>query len=335
MSTTPRGYRLADCRRPLAEDYDAGLYDLDGVLYLGRDAVPHAANAVRVARGSGLRAAFVTNNASRGCDEVAAHLSALGIPADPEDIVTSAAAAARLLLARLGAGATVLVLGTDSLAAAVEAVGLRPVRRMGEADTGRPHGLVQGLDPQLTMADLSEACLAIQQGAFWVVGNADATYPSPRGLVPGNGALVAALTTATGAKPHVVGKPAPELHQEAVSRMGSRRPLVIGDRLDTDVLGAIRQEADSLLVLTGVTDILGLLAAPAGSRPSFVAPDLRGLLVAHPPVTVNGHVARCGEATLDLADPLLRASGPLPPGVTVDRLRAACALAWATADGRA
>jgi glycerol 3-phosphatase-2 len=168
--------------------------------------------------------------------------------------------------------------------------------------------------------------VAIRAGALWVAGNTDTTLPSPRGPLPGNGALVAALRTATGAEPLVAGKPEPALHQESVARVGAARPLVVGDRLDTDVLGAVRGGADSLLVLTGVVDRAAVLSAPRGSRPTYVATDLRGLLVPHPEVTVDAARARCGDAVATYDHGVVR----VPSGD--DGLRAGCALAWAVVD---
>ena len=299
------------------------LYDLDGVLYLAGDPVPHAAATVAAARERGLRAAYVTNNASRRPTVVAAHLTELGIPADPHDVVTSAQAAARWLAEHVPAGSAVLVLGTDGLADEVTAVGLRPVRSADE----QPAAVVQGLAPDTVWADLAEALLALRAGALWVAANGDSTYPSPRGPLPGNGALVAALETASGQRPVVVGKPDPALHRESVERVAARCPLVVGDRLDTDVLGAVRGGSDSLLVLTGVVELDELLAAPVGMRPTYVSADLRGLLVPHAPVVLADGVARCGGATAAWQDGELVLTGEGD-----EALRAACALSWARLD---
>jgi glycerol 3-phosphatase-2 len=269
--------------------------------------------------------AYVTNNASRRPAVVAAHLSELGIPAEPADVVTSGQAAVRLVGERTPAGSVVLVLGSDGLVEEVAAGGFRPVRTVAEA--GQPAAVVQGIAPQTRWEDLAEAAIAIRAGALWVAGNTDSTLPSPRGPLPGNGALVAALRTATGAEPLVAGKPAPALHQESVARVGASRPLVVGDRLDTDVLGAVDAGADSLLVLTGVTDRAAALAAPAGSRPTYLADDLRGLLRPHPVARVEGERAQCGDAVATYEDGVLH----VPAGE--DGLRAGCALAWAVADG--
>ena len=237
--------------------------------------------------------------------------------------MTSAQAAARLLAEQLDPGAAVLVVGTRALEEEVAAVGLRPVRTADDA----PQAVVQGLGPATTWTDLAEAAVALHQGAVWVAGNADSTLPSPRGALPGNGALVAALELVTGRRAIVAGKPEPALHRESVARVGARRPLVVGDRLDTDVLGAVRGGADSLLVLTGVTDRARLLAAPAGSRPTYVGGDLRALLADHPPAVVAGDSATCGAARAHWRDGQLQVQGDGD-----DALRAACALSWALAD---
>lgn len=312
---------------PLAERYDAALCDLDGVLYLGDDPVPHAAESVAAARAVGQRFAFVTNNASRAPGAVAERLTDLGIPAVVEDVVTSGQAAARTLAERLPAGATVLVLGAEALADEVRGVGLRPVRTVAEAGEEGPDAVVQGLAPTTSWADLSEATVALQRGALWVTGNTDLTLPTSRGQLPGNGAFVEVLRRVTGREPLVAGKPDPALHHESVERVGATRPLVVGDRLDTDVLGAVRGGADSLLVLTGVTDVEGLLTAPAGSRPTYVGRDLRALLAPQPEVEVESETARCGASTVTATGGVLRGDTGDDDG-----LRAAAALAWSLAD---
>lgn len=296
------------------------------MLYLQEHPVEHAAAAVAAARAAGMRFAYVTNNASRGPAQVAAHLTDLGIPARPREVVTSGQAAAGVLAERLPVGAAVLVVGTRALADQVRAAGLHPVRTVEEVPEG-PAAVVQGLAPQTSWTDLAEAAVAIRRGALWVAGNTDPTLPTRRGPLPGNGALVAALRLVTGAEPLVAGKPEPALHRESVRRVGAQRPLVVGDRLDTDVLGAVRAGADSLLVLTGVTDVAALLGAPAGCRPTYVGQDLRSLLRPQPQVQVDGEGARCGTAAARVVGGVLRASG-----AGDDALRALVALAWACAD---
>lgn len=312
------GSALGSSDEALCRAYDAALLDLDGVLYLGPDPVTHAREAVAGARRAGMRPAFVTNNASRLPEVVAQHLRALGIDAGPEDVVTSGQAAARWLAERLAPGSRVLVVGTDALGELVGAAGLVPVR------TAPAAAIVQGLSVTTSWADLAEAAVVIRAGALWVAGNADATYPTSRGPLPGNGAFVEALRVATGRTPVVVGKPEPGLHRESVERVQALRPLVVGDRLDTDVLGAVRAGSDSLLVLTGVTSREELLAAPEGMRPTYVGHDLRALLGTQPAAVLDGATARCGEARAWWEGAQVRDDGPSDLA-----LRAACALAWA------
>ena len=319
--------RLGACAEPLHTSYDAGLLDLDGVLYRGADPVEHAAAAVATARSAGMRIAFVTNNASRHPAAVAAHLSALGIAADAGEVVTSGQAAARTVAAAVAPGAAVLVVGTEALSETVAGAGLTVVRRIDQAGPDGVAAVVQGLAPETSMADLAEATVALRAGALWVVANTDATLPSPRGLVPGNGAFVNLLQTVTGCEPIVAGKPDPALHVESVRRVRSSRPLVVGDRLETDVMGAVRGGADSLLVLTGVTDLATLLAAPPGGRPTYIASDLRGLATPHPDVLVEQDRATCGSATASLVDDRVQVDGS-----GEDALRAQVALSWARAD---
>jgi HAD superfamily hydrolase (TIGR01450 family) len=318
-----RGWQLGACERPLCEAYDAALYDLDGVLYLGTEGVAHAAEAVAAATSAGMRSAFVTNNASRTPSVVAEHLTGLGIPADPTDVVTSAQATARLLREQLAAGAEVLVVGAVGLVEEVRAAGFRVAAEAGPT----VQAVVQGYSPETGMRELAEAALALRAGALWIAANTDSTLPSPRGPVPGNGALVAALRVATGREPQVAGKPEPALHVESVARVGAQRPLVVGDRLDTDVLGALRGGADSLLVLTGVAGVPDVLAAPGGQRPTYVSWDLRGLTAVHTEVELEAERAQCGAATASYDGGRVRVTGS-----GLDALRAVCALAWQCTD---
>jgi HAD superfamily hydrolase (TIGR01450 family) len=261
-------------QQPLAQRYDVALVDLDGVVRIGDEAVPGAVEALRSAEQRGMRLCYVTNNASRTPQQVAARLRRLGCAASAGQVATSAQAVATLLGRRLGAPARVLVVGAEGLRAAVLGAGFDVVETVDD----RPAAVAQGYSDETTYDDLARACLAIRAGALWVASNADPTMPSPRGQLPGNGALLAAVATATGRQPIVAGKPELALHAEAIARSGARRPLVVGDRLDTDVRGAVRAQVDSLLVLTGVTGPDHLRDAGADCRPTFVARGLGGLL---------------------------------------------------------
>ncbi len=306
----------------LTADYDVALLDLDGVIYVGSEPIPGAAAALTLAREAGMRLAYVTNNASRRPAEVAALLAGMGVPATPQEVVTSAQAAVHLLRDRLEPGATVLVVGSEALAEEVRDVGLEPVR----SAEPLPAAVVQGYGPETGWRDLAEAALAIRGGALWIATNGDTTLPTARGPVPGNGALVAALRVATGAEPVVVGKPHPRLHRESVERTGAKRPLVVGDRLDTDIEGAVAAGTDSLLVLTGLTTPAMLLLAPPGQRPTYIARDLCGLIERHPAVGLDGVTAVCREHRATIHGTEVVLSGAGEDGV--DALRAMCAACW-------
>ncbi|MEY9877717.1 glycerol 3-phosphatase-2 [Streptacidiphilus sp. MAP12-33] len=320
-------------QQPLHLDYDTALLDLDGVVYAGPAAIPHAVESLDAARAAGMHLAYVTNNASRTPEAVAAHLSELGVPAAPADVITSAQAAARLLAEKVPPGSPVLVIGGEGLRAAVRERGLVPVASLDEG----PLAVVQGYDPTVGWAQLAEASYAVQRGLPWVASNTDLTIPTARGTAPGNGTLVAAVRTATGVEPEVAGKPLPPMHRETVIRTGAKRPLVVGDRLDTDIEGAFNGGVDSLLVFTGVTRPEELPQAEAKYRPTYLAADLRGLLAVPPALEpLGGGAFRCGGWT---AAP--REDGRL--GVTEDTradggtdpyagLRALCAATWAAAD---
>lgn len=257
----------------LSAEYDVGLLDLDGVVYIGDDAAPHATDALRAARKAGMRLAFVTNNASRPPEDVAAHVRDLGIETDAGEVVTSAQAAARMLAERLAPGAAVLVIGGPGLEAALRERGLQPVWSRADG----PVAVAQGFDPGVDWRMLAEGAFAVGDGLPWVASNADTTIPRPEGIAPGNGALIQVIALATGRTPDVAGKPKPPMHTETIIRTGARRPLVVGDRLDTDIEGANGSGADSLLVLTGVTTPASLVGAGDRHRSTYVGPDLRAL----------------------------------------------------------
>ena len=255
----------------LAEEFDAVLLDLDGTVFAGHRPIPGAVEAVAELPHETVR--YVTNNASRRPAQVAAHLCELGFSATPDQVVTSAQAGARLVAQQVPAGSTVLVVGTDGLAAEIGEVGLVPTRSADDA----PRAVIQGHSPQTDWAALSEAALAIAAGAVWVATNVDTTLPSERGLLVGNGSMVAAVASATKASPLIAGKPALPLLRDAIASVGAANPLVVGDRLDTDIEGANAVGVDSLLVLTGVSSLRDVLAAPAARRPTHIGVTLGAL----------------------------------------------------------
>jgi glycerol-1-phosphatase len=254
----------------LLDDYDALLLDLDGTVYRGEEPVPGAGDAVSVARQHDVTVRFVTNNASRSPDEVASHLTRIGIAASPGEVSTSSQAAAAVLAEKLQPGTTVLVVGSDALVHEVELKNLATTRTHSDA----VQAVVQGLSKDVGWRDLAEATVAIRAGALWVACNVDPTLPTERGPLPGNGSLVAALRTATGSEPLVAGKPATPLMDEAQRSADARRPLVVGDRLDTDIAGGVNAGLDSLLVFSGVSTPQDLLDATEDMRPTYIGHDM-------------------------------------------------------------
>ncbi len=269
---------LAGSDRALVECYDLVMFDLDGVVYVGEAAVPGAPDHVARVRESGVHVAYITNNASGPPEAVLERLARLGIDAETGDVVTSAQAAARVLLEHHGEQAPIAVLGAAGLRDAMIEVGLEPVGVHDENAVA----IVSGYGPEVPWRDIMTAARRIRGGLPWVASNTDLTLPTPDGPAPGHGALVAMVSRFAGVDPVVAGKPAPPLLEETVRRVGAERPLIVGDRLDTDIAGGTAAGIDSLLVLTGVTGLAELLCAGPRSRPTYLSRGLSGLLASHP-----------------------------------------------------
>jgi len=309
---------------PLWTEYDAALVDLDGVAYKGPSAIPSAPPALADAREAGMRVLFVTNNASREPGEVAAHLTELGIPAGDDEVLTAAQAGAAMLTEHLAAGASVLIIGGKGLRTSVAEQGFRVVTSADE----RPDAVIQGFAPEVGWKDLAEGTYAINSGARFFATNLDLTLPTERGFAPGNGSLVRAVTTATEVTPASAGKPEPGMFQLAARKVGAERPLVVGDRLDTDLKGARAAGIPGLLVLTGVSDVREALTAPADQRPSYISADLGGLAETHPSPILDGAWWHVGDARAQVWEGHLRVDG----GTPMDRVRAACSAVWGALD---
>ncbi len=264
--------------------YDLIMLDLDGVVYIGPRAVPGAPEHLGRVRDAGVHLAFVTNNAARPPGAVAAHLTRLGVTADPADVVTSAQAAARLLAELIRPGAPVLLMGGPGVEQALRERGFEPVTDM----DGRPEAVVTGYGPELKWKQLMLGAVQIREGLPWVASNSDMTIPTDYGIGPGHGVVVKMLQDFSGKTPAIAGKPERPLLDETVSRVGGERPLMVGDRLDTDILGAHNAGLDSLLVLTGVTGLTELVSASPEERPTYVSSDLAGLHQVHPEVVPEG-----------------------------------------------
>jgi glycerol-1-phosphatase len=259
---------------PLAARYRSIAFDLDGTIYLADEVVPRAPEAIRGVRELGARVAFVTNNAVRPPAAVVEKLSRLGVKATVEEVLTSAQAVVRLLGGEHGIrGKGVLVVGGPGLREALAAAGARLL----DPDAWRAAEIVvAGLDPELSYGRVRAAALAIAAGARFVGSNPDASLPTPEGPWPGAGSVLALLSTATGARAEIAGKPERALFDTVAAALGPGPRLMVGDRVDTDLAGAQALGWATALVLTGVTRPAGLLDVEV--VPDHLLADVGGLL---------------------------------------------------------
>lgn len=260
-------------QRALIDNHDGVLFDLDGVLYAGEHAIDGAVEAVERLKVDGLPCAYVTNNASRSAQTVSDHLNSLGIPAHATEVFGSVPVAVDLMSRELRPGVRVLVTGSDYLRTEVAQAGYTVVGSASE----RPAAVIQGFDPDLSWRELAEASYAINDGARWFATNLDLTIPRDRGIAPGNGALVEAISRATGTIPTAAGKPEPIMFSRAAQMLGMQAPLVVGDRLDTDILGGNRAQFTTALVLTGIDTAEAAAAAEQAYRPDYILTGLHDL----------------------------------------------------------
>lgn len=294
--------------RPLAMSYDVAVLDLDGVVYISAHAVVGAVDGLAAARAAGMKLAFVTNNASRSPVYVAEHLTELGIPADPSDVVTSAQAAARLMAAEVPAGSRVYVIGGPGLHAALSERGLVPVTDLSEQPE-EIAGVVQGYGPDMPWRQVLNGALLVREGRPWVASNTDLTVPTEHGPGPGNGTLVKLVADYSGRTPLVAGKPQPPLFRETMDRVGGERPLVVGDRIDTDIEGAIAVGWDSLLVMSGVTTLADLAVLSPALRPTYIGADVRCLGQSADRCAPANGIVTVGGWSAEVRGAVLRVSG--------------------------
>src|SRR5262245_39733377 len=249
------------------------MFDLDGVVYVDGRLVEHAAESIAAAREEGAHVAFITNNASRTPEQVSSNLSALGVAASRDDVVTSSQAAARLLREAHGEGAAIACLGTDGLVGALREAGLEPV----EVGDERAVAIVSGYAPDIRWRVIMRAATLIRNGLPWTASNTDRTLPTGDGLAPGHGLLVRLISDFAGVEPVVAGKPARPVLDRRRRRVDGEHRLMVGDRLDTDISGAHNAEVDSLVVMTGVTSLADLVTASPEQRPTWIGHDLTAL----------------------------------------------------------
>ena len=313
-------------KNSLVSGYDALFLDLDGVIYRGPHAVPHAVEALNMCN---IPLGYLTNNASRTPQAVAEQIATYGLPATANDVVTSPQAAVKMLAQMIPAGALVLVVGGEGLTSEVEAAGFSVTRSAED----KPAAVIQGFSPEVGWAQLAEASFALQrdESVVWVATNTDWTIPVEHGVAPGNGALVSAVHLAVGRLATFAGKPEKPLFDVALERFShAKRPLMIGDRLDTDIKGANRAGIDSAIVLTGIDQAKQILAAAEDEQPTYILEDLRDLHRPYPAVTRSVdhdgvHTVEVGRAVVRRKDHVVRIART---GSPIDNLRAGAAVVY-------
>ena len=337
-------------QEPLSSRYSLALLDLDGVVYRGAHSVENAAEGIRKAENAGMHIAYTTNNPSRYPAQVAEQIRSFGIGLEDSDIITSAMVSAHMLKEALGQGGTVLVVGKDHLKDELRKAGLEVCSRAAD----RPQAVIQSWYPDISWKELAQASYAVNAGARYFATNRDLTIPREEGIAPGNGALIRAVSIATGKGPEAsAGKPEAHMYhiaRDMFSPAGSRVPveecLPVGDRLDTDIEAANRGGYDSAVVLTGVADARQIIQAQPLLRPSYICADLKGLNNRHPQVVctdsirhgqgISGVSFICGDTLAYVRGEALtveisgqHVTGPIS---SLDALRAAASAAWDAAD---
>jgi glycerol-1-phosphatase len=315
---------LEESTGQVVEAHDLVMFDLDGVVYVGGDAIDGVAERIERVRASGRHVAFVTNNASRTPEQVAEKLVGVGVDASRADVVTSAQAAARVLLEEHGAGAKILLLGGEGLRVALTEAGLDPVD-----DPDGAVAVVSGYGPDVRWRDIMRVSTLVRDGLPYVASNTDMTIPTPYGLAPGHGVLVQTISGFAGVTPTVAGKPERPLMEETVRRVGGERPIMVGDRLDTDIEGAHAIDVRSLLVLTGVSWLEDISSATADLRPSYISPTLEGLFEPHPVPVLSDAGAELNGWTATVEDGRLQVTGE---GNDADWWRVAATACWSHLD---
>ncbi|MDO4913605.1 MAG: HAD-IIA family hydrolase [Bifidobacteriaceae bacterium] len=319
---------LLSSKVSLSEQYQLALVDLDGVVYVGKNPIEHAAHSLTAAEKMGMRIAYTTNNSSRFQSVVADQLRGFGLNVQDNQVITSAVVAARMVAKHVPQGTKVLVLGAEHLQDEVSKQGLTVVHKASD----KPEAVIQGWYPDLAWHELAEASFAVEQGAKYFVTNKDTTIPREQGVAPGCGSMIQAVMNATGVEPIAsAGKPESAMYEESQAiAAGSAMPikkelcLAVGDRLDTDIEAGNKGDYDSLLVFTGVTDWKMLLLAPEHLRPTYIAKDLRGLLEPHEAPVLVDDAYVCGGERAIIRDNALEVSDP----TSMNALRSACMCAW-------
>ncbi len=309
----------------LIDSHDAALFDLDGVIYLGEQAIDGVPEALAQLREQQVKVGFVTNNAAKTPHSVAEHLTRLGITAEADDVVVSTQATLRQLREQLPAGAKVLAVGSQAMVELLTAGGYHVVTTAAE----EPVAVVQGYHPQLPWELLEEGVIAVQAGARWFVTNPDETRPTDRGIMPGCGAQSDLVAKCVNVDPIIAGKPYRPLLDETVQRLDATAAIFVGDRLDTDIMGANVVGMASLFVFTGAHGKADLAAAAPTARPTHIGYGLEALFqpIRRAELTADG--ASCGDMRITLHQGAARLATPAASmSEQLDALWAALNLTW-------
>jgi HAD superfamily hydrolase (TIGR01450 family) len=318
---------LAGAHRVVAKVFDQFetlLLDLDGVIYEGENAIVDSVESITSVRNSGIKVGYITNNSSRKPETIAQQLRGFGLELSEEEVISSAQAGVELLATMIPAGSKVLVVGGEGLRTKVLEAGFDLVASSDDS----PAAVIQGFAPEVGWKDLAEASYSIQRGAKWVATNQDWTIPREKGLAPGNGTLVSAVHTAVGQLPVVAGKPERAIFDTAMRKLEAKSALYVGDRLDTDVVGANQAGLGSALVMTGVTTRKELLAAKTDSRPKYILGTLKDLLSPYREPTKTKRGYKLGHSEVELLGEKVVVSFGDPK--SLDALKAACLTIWSS-----
>lgn len=255
----------------IKENIRSMILDMDGVLWRGVEAIGDLRKIFESISEIRITPLLATNNSTRTPSQYLNRLREYGVGLEPWQILTSSQVAASFLAEKFPGGGPVFIIGEEGLASALGESGFHHQVEGALA-------VVAGMDRNITYEKLSQACLLIRAGASFIGTNSDRTFPTPAGLVPGAGSLLAALETATDTKPHIVGKPQADIFHEALKRLGCQpgHSLVVGDRLETDIAGGQNLGCPTALVLSGVTD--SLQASQWNPAPTGIFDDLQSLV---------------------------------------------------------
>lgn len=311
----------------LIDRYDCALFDLDGVVYLGPEAVVGAPEGIAELRRLGKKIGFVTNNSGRSPETVMDQLNGMNVSCNLEDVATSGQASQGMLQKALQPGSKVLVCGAAALDDKVREAGFEVVKTYDEC----PDAVICGYNPKMRWELVDEAAIAVQNGVAWFASNPDPTRPTNRGIVPGAGGVLALISLcAPDKEPAIAGKPYRPLLDYTIERLGVRSPIFVGDRLDTDIEGAYNVGIDSFMVFTGTHGKRDVLYAEPHQRPTYIGADIRSMSQPARIAQIDEGRATCGEAIVQVADGKLVAEH-ISAGYEgqLDALWAGCQLAWA------